>query len=222
MEPDVLYAVRRGEKNEALRYSLRSLANLPHRRVFIAGWCPEWVRGVTAIPGPRRSNKFDSIESNVRLGLRHPELGEHVVYMNDDFYVTRPVASVPAMHGGPISQYLGKQELKMRMRMTLTRLRDRFPEPHELMAYDGVHMPLPLERELARPTLDQCPPGVLWRTWYGNMACVGGEAVPNAKYHGVHPVPTELPTFLSTNHYGLRLLREQLEDTLPQTCEYLP
>ena len=221
MEPDVLYAVRRGERNEALKYSLRSLANLPHRRVFIAGWCPEWVRGVTAVLGPRRSNKFDSIEANVRAGLRHPELGEHVVYMNDDFYVTTPVERVPATHGGPINQYLGRQELKARMRMTLTRLRDRFPEPHELLAYDGVHMPLPLERELARSIVNACPQGVLWRTWYGNNACIGGEPVQNAKYHGTHPVPKELPTFLSTNSHGLRVLREQLEDVLPRECPYV-
>jgi Ni/Co efflux regulator RcnB len=219
MEPDVLYAVRHGEVNAALRYSLRSLGNLPHRRVFIAGFCPSWVRGVTVVEAPRRANKLDSIEENVRRGLRHPELGEHVVYMNDDFYITRPVHCVNVTHGGPIDQYQGQQEFKTRMRQTLRLLRELQPIV-TLYSYDGVHMPLPLERELARPILDQCPPGVLWRTWYGNRACAQGTQVLNAKYKGKHPVPTELPTFLSTNAGGLKVLREQLEDVLPKDCEY--
>jgi hypothetical protein len=82
--------------------------------VFVSGHCPEWVRGVTVIPASRRANKFDSIEENVREGLRHPEIAEHVVYMNDDFYVTRPVDRVPATHGGTIDQHNGQQELAAR------------------------------------------------------------------------------------------------------------
>lgn len=220
MEPDVLYAVRRGETNEALRYSLRSLANLPHRRVFIAGYCPQWVKGVTTIPGPRQHNKFDSIEANVRVGLSHPELGASVIYMNDDFYITQPIECVPISHGGPIDQYLGKQELKTRMRQTLAALRKFFPE-EPLYTYDGVHMPLPLERDLARVCLYNISKGCLWRTWYGNALEESGEQVPNTKYKGTYPVPTELPTFLSTNNGGLKVLKERLEDILPKESPYV-
>ncbi|MFF3129757.1 hypothetical protein ACFVRD_48125 [Streptomyces sp. NPDC057908] len=41
--PDIVYVVRPWNQNEQLRYSLRTLANLPHRRVWIAGYCPTWV-----------------------------------------------------------------------------------------------------------------------------------------------------------------------------------
>lgn len=224
MEPDILYAVRHGEVNAALRLSLRSLGNLPHRRVFIAGFCPEWVQGVTIVETPRRANKFDSIEENVRQGLRHPEMGDEVVYMNDDFYITTPIDEVPITHGGPIDQYGGQQELRVRMRQTKRALNaalldwDNSPL---LYTYDGVHMPLPLEHDRGRFCLDGCPTGVLWRTWYGNMCSLGGEQVPNTKYKGTYPVPTELPTFFSTNAGGLKVTRELLEDILPQECPYV-
>lgn len=221
MEPDVLYAVRHGEVNAALRLSLRSLANLPHRRVFIAGFCPSWVRGVTVVETPRRANKFDSIEENVRRGLAHPEMGDEVVYMNDDFYVTHPVERVPVTHGGSVDQYNGQQELKTRMRQTVRFLRDHFPEPHELYSYDGVHMPLPLERAAAIAALVNIPVGCLWRTVYGNLLPAGGYRVSNTKYKGAHPPPTELPTFFSTNAGGLKVTRALLEDTLPTNCEYV-
>ncbi len=220
VEPDVLYVVRQGDKNAALRYSLRSLGNLPHRRVFIAGYCPDWVRGVTAVEAPRRSNKFDSIEENVRHGVLHPDMGEHVVYMNDDFYITQPIDQVPVTHGGLINQYLGQQELKIRMRQTERILADEF-EGAELYAYDGIHMPLPLVTDSARGLLTSIPQGCLWRTWYGNCMRIGGVLIANAKYKGTYPVPTELPTFLSTNNHGLNVLREQLNGILPEECPYV-
>ncbi len=219
MEPDVLYAVRHGERNDSLALSLRSLANLPHRRVFIAGFCPSWVRNVTVVEVPRRANKFDSIEENVRRGLQHPEMGEDIIYMNDDFYITQPIDQVPITHGGPIETYNGVQELKIRMRRTLSALRGLFNE-QELFTYDGVHMPLRLDRKGACLCLSDIPPGCLWRTWYGNNMPIGGEQVPNTKYKGKFPPPPELPTFLSTNSHGLHMLRAQLEDVLPKDCPY--
>lgn len=220
MEPDILYAVRHGDVNTALRYSLRSLANLPHRRVFIAGFCPDWVQGVTVVETPRRANKFDSIEENVRCGLRHPDMGDDVVYMNDDFYITAPIDEVPITHGGPIDQYGGQQELRIRMRQTKRMLSVELPYA-ELLTYDGVHMPLPLVTDHARGLLASIPKGCLWRTWYGNCMGSNGEQVPNTKYKGTYPAPTELPTFLSTNAGGLKIVREMLEDILPKESPYV-
>ena len=40
---DVVYCVKELITNEELRYSLRSLRNLPHRKVWIFGGCPKWV-----------------------------------------------------------------------------------------------------------------------------------------------------------------------------------
>lgn len=218
MDPDILYVVRPDERNEALRYSLRSLANLPHRRVFIAGYCPEWVRGVTVISVRRRANKFDSIEENVRRGLEHPELSEDLVYFNDDFYITQPVDTIPLTHGGLIDQYLGKQELKMRMRNTLAHLKECFPNM-VFYTFDGIHTPLPLERGAARRALTNIPRGCLWRTWYGNSQRVGGIAVEDTKIRNEHT--GDLGIFVSTGARGLRNIREQLDDLLPERSPYV-
>lgn len=146
-------------------------------------------------------------------------MGDDVVYMNDDFYITSPIDEVPITHGGPIDQYGGQQELRIRMRQTKRALVQEL-EGAELYTYDGVHMPLPLERDRARIALD-CSKGMLWRTWYGNMCSIGGEQVPNTKYKGTYPPPTELPTFFSTNAGGLKVTRELLEDILPQESCYV-
>lgn len=219
-QPDILYAVRPGEQNEPLRLSLRSLGNLPHRRVFIAGYCPDWVQGVTAIPVQRRPNKFEAIEQNVRLALRHPELAEDVVYMNDDFYITEPIDEVPVMHGGPIAEYNGRGELKARMRNTNRALETYTTVERVHLAFDGIHTPMPLKRYLANPLLEACKrlPAVLWRTWYGNACDLHGERVEDAKRRGE---PGPLRTFTSSNGKGLQTLREELEDVLPKESPYV-
>lgn len=217
-EPDVLYAVRYSDRNNALRLSLRSLANVPHRRVFLAGHCPDWVRNVTHVEARRKANKYDCIQTNVLAGLRHPEIGEDVLYMNDDFYITEPVDRVPVMHGGLASGYRGKQELKIRMRNTVRALIERWPDLAPL-SYDGTHVPLPLERDAARAILETAPSGIKWRTWYGNCHRIGGTPVEDAKLRS-----TERPllrTYVSTSPKSLRAAEELLDAVLPKECEYV-
>ena len=40
---DVVYCVKDDPDNEELRYSLRSLKNLPHQKVWIYGGGPKWL-----------------------------------------------------------------------------------------------------------------------------------------------------------------------------------
>jgi hypothetical protein len=216
--PDVLYVCRPGENNPALRFSLRSLANLPHRRVFVAGYCPTWVRSVTAIPVRKLPSKLNAIENNLRHALRHPELGERCTYFNDDFFVLEPIDEVPITHGGPVEGYRGRQEFKWRMDRTVKELRNHYPEEHEIVTYDGIHMPLPLETESARNLLSMIPSGCLWRTWYGNMAGIGGVQVPNTKSQKGELVPGK---FLSTNATTLHSLKHHLDDALPKGGPYV-
>ncbi len=218
--PDVVYVVRPGEKNEALRYSLRSLANLPHRRVFVAGHCPAWVRDVTKIPVRKLPNKMASIEANLRAALRHDELGERCVYFNDDMYVMGPVDEVPVTHGGPVSEFALRQEFAWRMTRTIAEFVGQGMQVQfdGMLAYDGVHMPLPFSRDDARAIVGSMPSGILWRTWYGNVACIGGVRVTNTKSQKGEIVPGP---FMSTSQTSLPPLREYLDDALPKESEYV-
>jgi hypothetical protein len=218
--PDILYVCRPGENNPALKFSLRSLANVPHNRVFISGYCPSWVRNVTAIPVRKLPSKLNAIENNLRHALRHPELGERCVYFNDDFYVMETVDEVPITHGGPVSGYKGRQEFKWRMERTVAEfVRQKLaPIGTEMMTYDGVHMPLPLGTEVVRQCLGAMPSGVLWRTWYGNVCRIGGVQVPNTKSQKGELVPGK---FLSTNATTLHALKHHLDDALPKGGPYV-
>lgn len=216
--PDLIYVVRPGDNNPALRFSLRSLANLPHNRVFIAGHCPSWVRNVTAIPVRKLPSKLNAIENNLRAALRHPELGDRCTYFNDDFFVMQPMDEIPITHGGPVAGYRGRQEFKWRMARTVDLLTQQHNMNGEMLTYDGVHMPLPLVTEDARRIVRDMPSGILWRTWYGNVAAIGGIQVPNTKSQKGELVPGP---FLSTNATTLHALKGYLEDVLPKECPYV-
>lgn len=41
---DIVYFVKESAKNEELRYSLRSLKNFPHGRVWFYGYCPSFLK----------------------------------------------------------------------------------------------------------------------------------------------------------------------------------
>ena len=59
---DIVYVVGENERNESLKYSLRSLKNIPHDDVYIIGHKPAWVKNVKYVNRIQRvRNKFQNI-----------------------------------------------------------------------------------------------------------------------------------------------------------------
>lgn len=140
-----------------------------------------------------------------------------MVYFNDDFFVMEPIVEVPITHGGPIEEYKGQQEFKWRMARTVTNLR-QYGLSDGAVTYDGIHMPLPLVSDTARKVLSDMESGMLWRTWYGNVAAIGGVQVPNTKSKKGEIIPGP---FFSTNMTTLGKVKPYLEDVLPKGSPYV-
>ena len=106
--PDVLYVVRPGDDNDELRHSLRSVeANVPHRKVWVAGHCPWWVKNVEAIELPPLEDRFDNQHQSLTAAVNHPDLADEFYYFNDDIYaVERFDGLLPALHLGPLADYI--------------------------------------------------------------------------------------------------------------------
>lgn len=102
--PDVVYINRPGDENEELRYSLRSLKNLPHDRVFIVGYSPVWVRGCESIAVDPQRSKHASAESNLIAACSSLEVSDPFYVFNDDFYVMQEMETIPVLHEGPLSE----------------------------------------------------------------------------------------------------------------------
>lgn len=91
---DVLYTIKDGrEFNEELVYSLRSLVNIPHERVFIVGGVPLDVKKseIIHIPTEQKSTKWRNSTSNLKTAILDDRLSDDFIYMNDDFFILKPI-----------------------------------------------------------------------------------------------------------------------------------
>ena len=91
---DVVYIFRKGRQNSlALRLSLRSLVNVPHRDVIIVGDLPEWVDKDKVKHFPcKDSSSIKTLNAWNKLRfICEQDISEDFILFNDDFYVMKPL-----------------------------------------------------------------------------------------------------------------------------------
>jgi hypothetical protein len=219
--PDLCYVVRPGDENEELRYSLRSVAaNLPHRRVWIAGHRPPWVSdevGWLPVEQPEPKDELTKYR-NARLNWQAvadcADIGPDIVMMNDDFFVTAPLSSVPVLNYGTIDDFMAFFRRYSRTVSTYMigeqrtiewlQTERRIARP---LSY-ALHVPLPVPRAALAETLAVLPlvapsgrPLPLHlRTALGNIAKLRGTKAPDPKVLRKDAHRTTVPTpFVSTS-----------------------
>jgi hypothetical protein len=216
---EIVYYVRPGDKNEELRYSLRSLRNLPHERVWVVGHKPPWVTGVEYVPGNTGTGDQANAVANLLLACEHVEADRMIVF-NDDFYVMDPVLAVPTYHAGPLAERVKTAggAYKTHLRVAQERLTEMgYEQP---LAWT-LHIPVAVWRaKLARilgmltgPTLPE------WRTMYGNLAGALGEQAEDVKVRRrSHPIPAG--PFLSSSDTTFGVVRPLLKSLFPTPSPY--
>lgn len=90
---DLVYIVKAEEKNDDLRYSLRSVAKfVPHSRIWIIGYKPSWVTNVEYIPVAQNlGSKWKNSVNNIMQACKCEEISENFVLMNDDFFAIKQI-----------------------------------------------------------------------------------------------------------------------------------
>ena len=81
------------------KYSLRSLTNLPHRKVWVMSPAlPQWVQKVDWIQWTQQGEKqLDISEKYKALTRVEEDMTDKVIVMDDDFYVIKPILDVPLL-----------------------------------------------------------------------------------------------------------------------------
>lgn len=149
---DVLYIVREGERNEWLRYSLRSLVNWPHRLVWVAGYTPSWVTGVRSVPTVQQSGvrgcKDRNMTGNVIAGCRQDDATEKVVLLNDDMFFTAPGFQVGYWHSGRLADMRDSPHAGSPYQLRLVNTRRVLAEAgvDDPLMFDNMHHPTVIDR----------------------------------------------------------------------------
>jgi hypothetical protein len=226
--PDIIYPVRRGDCNEKLRYSLRSIAaNFPHANVWVVGHRPHWLTNCGFIPGNHFGTDQANVYNNIRLAVEHPDVRKRVVIFNDDFFVTRPVTHMPVYMRSPLYAHIELPRVQrqhgswwhLSLLATQNALQARgieHPYSYEL------HMPMPARKyELAAALREfqyvqpENPPQ--WRSVYGNLWQVPAERIADVKVFkgGKLKAP-----FHSTDEHCFPAYLDQLHALFPRPSRY--
>ena len=201
---DIVYFVKDEPTNEELRYSLRSVEkNFPHRKVWFYGGCPDdlqpdrWAH----IKQNARS-KWGNTSGLLRNACTNEEISANFVLFNDDFFVMKPVSSLPYYSDGSLedrikelwtrhpsgSVYTTRMQLTMKA-LVLSQL------PTENYA---MHMPMIINRHEMQETFKKFPDGEMWRSLYGNHHHKPVEYMKDCKIYDRDEEPLADTLFLST------------------------
>lgn len=217
--PDIVYLVRPGDDNPELRFSLRSLTNLPHRQVWLAGYQPSWTAAVGRIKVRQGPRKWDNQASNLAAACAHPDVADRLILFNDDFFVLKPTSPAPMLHRGPIGGVLRRyrnrrSEYASRLRATADHVGQEAP------AYDSIHVPMPLVKDKMASVLDDLGPALLFRTVYGNRWKVGGQLSQDVKIAKTNTVPTGRYASTSDTAFRCRPVGRHIRDMFPDPSPY--
>lgn len=213
---------------EELRYSLRSLVNLPHGNVWIVGGHPSWMSHLVHHKFIRQAgvNKFTGAGRTFVASAGLPVSDEFYLF-HDDMYVMRPVAEVPRLHRCSWEEWVSGRGTAHGTRWAIqtSRLMKLLNVP---MVYSyEVHVPMVMNRELFREFLakvreaTQLHPtsvmsSVCKRSAYGNFVDYGGHRVQvDPKLRASRQFVTG--QFLSSS--GDRV-PEVVREAFPDPCRY--
>lgn len=83
---DILYPLKRTKDNKELLYSLRSLQNIKHNRVFIVGDLPAFqICNINHIPANSLDSKYITTTNHIQIACES-DISDDFILMNDDFY----------------------------------------------------------------------------------------------------------------------------------------
>ena len=210
--PDVVYIVKASHTNEELRYSIRSLKNLPHDKVWFAGFMPRWVQNVHHIPTNQIvGQKHENSLSNQRAALRHRGVSDTFYLMNDDHFIMKPIDHMPRIVWGPNLDYainncttLG-DSFKFSMETTRDILRSMGASE---LNYQ-LHIPCVINKRDMRECMEQIPtPHTNGAYLHHVTLCMNlygwepeGMYMSDVKVHDIYQMPEDIDTytFLSTS-----------------------
>lgn len=229
---DVCYIVRRGDDNEELRHSLRSVAeNLPHRKIVIAGHVPKWANNVIGIQrkqDPHR--KYENAELNWQAIADDSRVSDNFIVMNDDFFIMQKLDQLPLLHRGDLgavnehySQYSGhyatslKRTIDLLEQLGITNLKSY-----------ALHVPMIMNKARRKAAqgvvtaFGHQPGHVQMRTFYGNLWGVGGGEMHDVKVLAKDKVPSEKLPFISTNDQTFNdgQVGEMIRQRFSNKCKY--
>lgn len=224
---DIVYVLKCGkyEDCDELRYSLRSLENLPHRDVHIFGDKPEWVRrNVIYHDFTQVGEKWENVNRLLYLVCHTDSVTDDFILMNDDFFIMSAINKLPYYGDGTLMDRYNKIaeefEVESLYQSGLKEASETLSEAHKPTYSFELHVPIILNKEKLLPIVKKYPKSCARRSLYCNI--YGIEPVQHEDVKIYDPETKKLPNdFLSTADGKFTgNLREVVESRFPDKCKY--
>ena len=221
---DIVYFVKESTKNEELRYSLRSLKNFPHGKVWFYGGCPKGLKPDIHVKVKQdRPTKWENIYKMFVMACKNPNISDNFWLFNDDFFIMKPIKEEPNYYEGDLYKRVvtledahnGITPYSQQLRYTLQEL--------EGMGCDtknyALHLPMLINKKNGIE-LSNIINGPMIRCVYGNYFNVGGKEHRDCKIDSKIK-PYIDGDYLSTNDKSFTgIVGEQLKQRFPNKCKY--
>lgn len=200
---DVVYILKKNTDPQELIYSLRSLKNFPHRKVWFVGGQPDGLYPDGRIAHEQTGvTKWERVRSSLIKITECDEITDDFYLFNDDFFVMKPQS------GEFVNLTDGTLEKKIK---TINRKYIQSNYAHQLerlravLLFEGVdamsfalHVPFKVNKEKTRALLKEHNTP-MFRSLYGNIYNERYIYHKDVKINDVVTAPDEEADYLSTN-----------------------
>lgn len=185
---DLIYILGEGSpwQDNELRYSLRTVEKyLPHRKVFIVGQKPVWLRNIEWIAAVDCCTvKQKNAVYKILAACKDKKVSDDFILMNDDFFFLKPCEEIKNYQLGTLQKKMGEHKTKLgryflALKYTIEFLKNRsikYPMDFE------AHYPCIFNKQKFKEIfehIDQGDHGLLHRSVYFNLLGEKGEDIKN-------------------------------------------
>ena len=221
---DIVYFVKESRENEELRYSLRTLKNFPHRKVFFYGGCPDGLLPDQHIHiRQNQPTKWQNVQMMLKLACNNPHITANFWLFNDDFFVMQKVTNPKNYYHGDIYKHIVQLEDKYgEVTAYSAQLRKMAQELEALGCTTkdyALHVPILINKDkmLEMFNVTDCP---MFRSLYGNYSNIGGSEMLDVKITSKEKL-YKGGIYLSTDDNSFAgAVGNQIKEMFPDRCKY--
>lgn len=205
---DIVYVTKARFENEELRYSLRTLKNIPHRKVFIFGACPPWVKNVQKRGVVQNENKWANVNHLLRVACRTEAVSDNFILMNDDFFINKKINGLDYYYcknledriEGLSDEVMNPSKYMLNLAVGIDILKEHNSQTKNF----ELHVPMIFNKYKLYPILKKYPDSAARRSIYANMYNIEGKETTDCKVYGLMAIPDARRNFLSTTDASFR------------------
>lgn len=207
---DIVYCLKDSPSHEELRYSLRSLKNIPHNKVWIFGDCPKWIniKNVNHIPAVQnKGNKWANTSYLLGKIVQNENITEDFIWFNDDFFVLNKIEELPYYYDRTLMERVNDFR---KFKIWHNGYTNRLMKMSRELKWSGknnlnfeLHLPIIFNREKLKKLMIKHP-NIAKRSLYGNHYAENPVARSDVKIYTLTDMPSDSWDFVSTSDDSFR------------------